>query len=147
MAEGLLKKALAARGIGKVSVSSCGTDTLPKFKVPAVVLRLMAVRGIDLSGHMTTPIGRKLLRAADLILVMENYHLRLIETLFAQEKGKAYLFKTYVGEDGDPEIPDPMGKTDEAYAAAADSLERCVGLLVEELAGEQRPATAELPDK
>src|SRR4051812_25794533 len=102
MAERLLLKALAAKGVSGVSVSSCGTDAMSFFRIPEVVRRLMREKDIDMSGHAPTRITARIVAKADLILVMEAYHRHFIESLFSKAPGRVFLLKDYVGAGGDP---------------------------------------------
>jgi protein-tyrosine-phosphatase len=137
MAERLLLKALAAKGVSGCTVSSCGTDAMPFFRVPEVVRRLMREKDIDMSGHTPSRITGRIVAKADLILVMEVYHRHFIESLFPKTPGKVFLLKDYVGADGDPEIPDPIGKNEEDYIRTAGEIEEYVERLAERFAHHQ----------
>lgn len=135
MAEALLRSRLAARGITGIAVSSCGTDAMPFFKMPAIVRRLMADRGIDVSGHVPTRASTEILHDAGLVLVMEEYHRERLGELYPPSRSKTHLLKEYVGAGKPLGIPDPIGKKDEAYIQTAGEIDACVDLLAERLAG------------
>jgi len=82
MAEGLFKKMLADKGIKEIDVGSCGTGSLPTFRVPGIVLDLMKEEGVDLAGHKSRQITREIVDRSDLIFVMENLHKEYIQGRF-----------------------------------------------------------------
>jgi protein-tyrosine phosphatase len=113
-----------------VSVASCGTDACERYKVPAVVIRLLTNKGIDVSSHVSTQMDKKLINAADLVIVMEARHLKYIETFFPEARHKTHLLKELVCEAGEREIPDPIGCPDEEYERTAEAIERYIQKLV-----------------
>jgi len=122
MAGALLEHDLSRQNIKGISVSSCGTGASPEFKVPVIVSDLMAAEGIDLAGHEPKQVTRKLVSDADLILVMETHHLEHFSEHFPEAMGKVFLLKEYLGEEGSPEILDPIGQPDEMYIESARNL-------------------------
>lgn len=122
MAEGLMKKAIAERGLADVSAASCGTGASVFFRVPPLVLQLMREAGADIVGHRSTQVDQTLVDRADLILVMENAHKEYIALCFPQSRNKMYLLKEYVHAGGDTEITDPIGGSEEMYAGVAREL-------------------------
>ena len=124
MAEGILRKMLSEKNIPGVTVKSCGTDASPSFRVPPVVLKTMAACGIDMSRHRSTMITQELVDESGLILVMEEYHKKVVELKFPSSAGKTHLFKSYAGGEGSPEIPDPIGQSDEIYINTALELKK-----------------------
>ncbi len=136
MAEGYVKKMAREQGMSGVTVASCGTAASYLFKVPKAVLALMESDGIDLSGHRSTQVNQTLVEQADLILVMEEFHREYLNLCFPGIRKKVYLFKEYVKAQGDKEIPDPIGHSEEFYRDTAAALKRYAGELVQILAKE-----------
>ena len=130
MAEGLMKKAVTDAGLKDITVSSCGTSTLPSFRVPNIVLLLMNKEGIDLSKHLSTQISEQLVSKSDLILVMAEHHKDAVNHKFPEASEKVFLLKQYVKTKGDTEIPDPIGQSEEVYTATMKELKECVNKLV-----------------
>jgi protein-tyrosine phosphatase len=134
MADGLLKKLLADKGITDITVRSCGTAASEKYRVPPFVMALMTERGVDLGGHRSTQVTREMVDAAGLILVMDEQHLRYFSLYFPDAVSKVHLLKEYVGLGRKGrEIFDPIGQPDEVYAAAAELIEKCIRKLLKKL--------------
>lgn len=68
--------------------------------------------GISLDGHIARTMTPSMLRRADLILTMENKQLNLISAVAAEVRGKSMLFGRWLDVK---EIPDPYGKSEEAF--------------------------------
>jgi protein-tyrosine phosphatase len=81
------------------------------------VLRL---RGIDLAAHRSQPLTPALLRAANIVLVMEEAHRRSIFYMAPEQLSKVYLLSELAG--GHSDVADPFGGSLEEYAATADEL-------------------------
>jgi len=138
MAEALLRKALADAIIHDVSVRSCGTAVSPLYRVPPPVIALMKAENIDMSGHIPAQITNKLIKWADIVLVMDDYHMQYLEAIAPGQRGKVFLFKQYVSAEGERQIRDPMGQPDNVYTETAAELKKCVNLLIEKIQGDKK---------
>jgi protein-tyrosine-phosphatase len=131
MAEWLTKKAVYEKKLEGIKVYSCGINTLPSFRVPPIVVSLMAKEGVDMHAHRATQITRQIVAASDLILVMAGEHKDFINSYFPEASGKTHLFKVYLGGIG--EIEDPIGHKDEVYIKTEQELKDCVTKLLDKL--------------
>ena len=133
MAEGITKKHLADIGKEDIIVRSCGTDTLPFFEVPGVVIDIMKEHGVDLSLHKPTRITKELIQDSDLVLVMENYHKEQISSIYPEFKKRVYLLKEYTDDKTGFEVPDPIGQQKTVYENTFNDIELSVLKLIEKI--------------
>jgi low molecular weight protein-tyrosine phosphatase len=120
MAEALLRQAL--RGKSDITVESAGLGALVGFPASEFSAELMHERGIDISAHSARQIDADMISSADLILVMESRHKKVIDELDATARGKV----NRLGEWQDKEIADPYHQPRAAYAAALKDIEAAV---------------------
>ena len=80
MAEGLLRARCCAAG-QEVRVESAGIQALTGFPADPFAVDLLGEQGIDITGHIARQLTFDILRAFDLVLVMEEFHKRQIEQL------------------------------------------------------------------
>lgn len=94
-------------GLSEVNVSSAGLETTPDKPADPVAIEVARSLGIDLSTHRTRRVDKALV-AADLILAMEGWQIRVLRKRFAV---RAYLLGAF-GEGGitifDPYALPPM---------------------------------------
>lgn len=100
-AEALLKTRL--QGTGK-HVHSAGLGALVGKPVDPTADAVMAEAGIALPDHAARQLTDTLLREADLVLVMEERHLRSVTAMSPESRGKTFLIGKWLE---DMEIPDP----------------------------------------
>ncbi|MDP6685502.1 MAG: Sua5/YciO/YrdC/YwlC family protein, partial [Candidatus Omnitrophota bacterium] len=115
MAKALLEKFLKqSKMSSKVKVDSAGT--LSRCNAPAAgnTKAVLKEEGLDVSTHMGKSINLDLLKASDLIFVMEGSHRGVILNMMPAISEKVRFLK--VNED----IPDPIGKSLEEYRRVKD---------------------------
>jgi protein-tyrosine phosphatase len=117
MAEALLRKAIESRGI---AVSSAGIGALVGHAADETAQALMLERGIDISCHRARQLDGQLVREADLILVMEQWQQKEIDTHYPTARGKVHC----LGKWSDFEIPDPYRRPRQAFEAALESIDQ-----------------------
>ena len=133
MAEALLKHGLKKAEVD-VEVFSRGTSALFGQKVSENSVVVLRELGIDASAHQARPLERNDVRRADVILAMEENHLRNVLRNFPEAEGKIFLLKEYAGiKDGWPEVADPVGLPVEEYRRTRKELEQVTGKLIEKL--------------
>jgi len=117
MAEGILKKLLAEKGIKNIKVSSAGTQALDGYPAAPFTLEATKVWDIDLKEHYSKKLTADLLRESDLILVMSPEHLRHIEKIDRSTLARAYLLKAFPRKDDNDNlaVKDPIGGSLEEY--------------------------------
>jgi protein-tyrosine-phosphatase len=119
MAEGLLLE-LVGSEIDGWKIGSAGTWT--SKGMPAVVntLKLLAERGIDLTGHRSCQVDQELLSGYQLILTMEQGHKEAIQIEFPQFARRVFLLSEMVGSKFD--IEDPMGRSEKEFEVTANEI-------------------------
>ncbi len=135
MAEYLLRQKL--KGRQDIEVASAGTSVFLTAMASSGALKVLRERGIDASGHRSSPMTNILLHKADLILVMTQQHRQAVLRLVPDVEKRVYLLKEFSSEPiasgTDLDIPDPIGLSDSAYQDCVitinAALEKLVGLL------------------
>ena len=99
---------------------------------PAVkgAVKVMKKRGLDISGHVSTPIDNLKLSEYDLILTMERNQQDDILAQFPKLEGHVFTIANYAGYSNDIEDPINTGK----YSKCADQLEIYLIKIAERLA-------------
>jgi protein arginine phosphatase len=137
MAEALLRKAAAARGLDQVTVSSAGTGAWDDAPVSEGAYLVGLENGLDLSTHGARLLTRELVRTADVILVMSGHHLARVAELGGEDK--AHLLGSYAGRDeGRAEVSDPFGSDLASYRHTFTELHDMIGAVVSRVAGTVR---------
>jgi len=137
MAEALLREALAAKGIGQVSVSSAGTGAWDGAPASEGAYLVGLEHGLDLSGHSARLLTRELVKEADLSLVMSGHHLARGAELGGEHK--VHLLGGYAGRDaGRTEVSDPYGSDLASYRATFAELQELIGGVVSRVASTVR---------
>jgi protein-tyrosine phosphatase len=134
MAEGLLREALAARGIDQVTVASAGTGAWQGAPVSEGAYLVGLEHGLDLSEHRARLLTRDLVKEADLVLTMSGHHLARVAELGGEQK--VHLLGHYVGRDpARCEVTDPFGADLASYRATFDELQELIGMVVSRVTG------------
>jgi protein-tyrosine-phosphatase len=137
MAEGLLRSALAAKGVDQVTVSSAGTGAWEGAPVSEASYLVGLEQGIDLGQHRARLLTRDIVRGADLILVMSGHHLARVAELGGEDR--VHLLGAYAGRDeGQAEVSDPYGAELTTYRATFAELQELIGNVVSRVAGTVR---------
>jgi len=126
MAEGLLRRMLSESGQTDYAVSSAGTHALHGQPAEAPAVAVMASRGIDISAHRARRLNKRMLKAADLVLVMEEMHLRFVRRLLLFGHRHAYRLGRFDPDGVVNDIPDPIGGDEQAYVASAAMIAACL---------------------
>jgi protein-tyrosine phosphatase len=127
MAEALLRNAL--RGQDGITVASAGIGALVGHPAADFAVELMAERGIDIGPHRAQQLTPDLVSKADLILVMESGHRRVIDENEVTARGKVFR----LGEWQDKEIDDPYRQDKTAFSEALADIENGIASWVEKL--------------
>jgi protein-tyrosine-phosphatase len=137
MAEGLLRSALAAKGVDQVTVSSAGTGAWEGAPISEAAYLVGLEQGVDLGEHRARLLSRDIVRGADLILVMSGHHLARVAELGGEEK--VHLLGIYAGrEDSQGEVSDPYGADLTTYRTTFAELQELIGSVVSRVAGTVR---------
>jgi protein-tyrosine phosphatase len=127
MAEVLLKSAL--RGQDEITVESAGLGALVGHPAADYSVELMDEMGEDISGHRARQIHPDMVRAADLVLVMEAGHKRAIDDADPTARGKVHR----LGEWQDKDIDDPYRQPKAAFADALEDIKTGVASWAEKI--------------
>ena len=119
----------ALRGKEEVVVESAGLGALVNQPASEFSVELMQERGLDISGHRAQQLTPELITRADLVLVMESGHRRVIDANEPTARGKLYR----LGEWQDLEIPDPYRQPREAFEETLKLIDKGVADWVERL--------------
>ncbi|MFT5837422.1 MAG: protein-tyrosine-phosphatase, partial [Candidatus Azotimanducaceae bacterium] len=123
MAEKLLQHALAAEDapLNQLEVVSAGVAA--GYGEAASANSVAAVKRVklDLSHHKSQPATQDLLDKAFVIFGMTQSHLDILHHYHENLPERVQLFRGFMGEDHDSEIPDPYGQNFAAYADCFDS--------------------------
>lgn len=108
MAAALFKNILSEKGIIEGwSVESAGTWASEGMPAVENTLKLVKLRGIDISNHRSRRIDRDLLESFDLVLTMEKGQKEALKTEFSEHASKIFLLSEVADEY--EEIEDPVG--------------------------------------
>lgn len=115
-AEFLLRQRIQEKG-GCINVASAGIGALVGKPANARAAACAADIGVDLGGHVARQLTREMVRDHDLILVMEAGHIRAVEAMAPEARGKVHLLGRW---HNNIEIPDPYRKGDPAFCHALE---------------------------
>jgi len=132
MAEGLLKSMLKSKGVEGINVESAGIAAFPGMMASNQAVRVMKEFGVDLSGHRTRQVDRKLLQGADLILTMTEGHKTALQSWEPSVWSKIHTMKEYADME-DKDISDPYGLHDEAYRKTASEIREALEKILDKL--------------
>ncbi|HOC06458.1 MAG TPA: ribose 5-phosphate isomerase B [Bacillota bacterium] len=124
MAEALLKRVLAERGIQGIKVSSAGLAADADSPASEGTMSVLQ-EGEDLSAHRARQVDETMLAEASLVLTMTASHKETLQTRFPSFAAKVFTLGEYAwGQGGD--IADPYGGGREEYLQAREQIEAAV---------------------
>lgn len=137
---GYLKHYLAQYRPGalkRIRITSAGTKAFGGGRVNDVVALIARNNGFSLRQHTAEPLSEKLVKRADLILVMEQTHKDFILEKWPEAEEKVFRLMEY-GWQGDDEaetlnVSDPTGRNAEDFKAFAETAHAEADRLVHEL--------------
>lgn len=122
MAAAVLGDRLARRGIRAV-VESAGIAALVGRPAEPIAQALMSERGLDLSGHRARQLTPELVRAFELVLVMEEAQRVDVEAILPGARGRVHRLGRFGGFD----VPDPFRLDRPAFERALALIDRGIG--------------------
>ncbi|MDI6736024.1 MAG: L-threonylcarbamoyladenylate synthase [bacterium] len=131
MAEKLFRK-MAAEVEINLEIQSAGTSANPQGEIPLLSLKALEKEGIIPEKFTPTPLSERLIKKADLILVMEEYHQRRVLDILPSAKEKTFLLTDYAVL-GKKDIPDPMGGSWEGYETCLIEIKKCLNQVITRL--------------
>ncbi len=135
MAAGIFQELLRDKlteGENGIEVYSAGINAVPDTTATSFARFVMEERGINLLGHKSTPISKKLIQTNDLILAMDQEIKNAILQNYPSVDGKVYTLKEFSSHPEGRGIPDPINMGLEVYYDCALYISRCLERIVEE---------------
>lgn len=141
MAAGALRQALG-RDVDRILVESAGTAAWEGQPATEPAIRVAARADVDLERHRSRRVTPAMVRAADLILVMEPGHLSAVQTLGA-DRSRTHVLSEYP-PPGEPSlaVSDPYGASIEAYEECWRRIERHLERVVPQIREASRSRSA-----
>lgn len=121
---------LLREGLPTKQVHSAGLGALVGKPIDSTMERLMVADGVDASHHAARQLDARILREADVVLVMESGHLTTIRNRYPEAAGKTMLATHWNGGDA---VADPYRKDPEFFAACYRQLKECSASWLEKL--------------
>jgi len=126
-------------------ICSAGTDAPVGSPAAANAVVVMHEVGIDLVRHRARQLTSAMVEAADLVLVMEEYHRRRVVESVPDAAGRTRLLLSYVGKD--ERVDDPIGFTAECYRATRDVMRPALARVAAEVRQRSGGSVAPEPTK
>ncbi|TVR48032.1 MAG: low molecular weight protein arginine phosphatase [Puniceicoccaceae bacterium] len=132
MAARLMRHALDAEPepLRSLQVHSAGLSALEGQPASRNSIAALEKVGLNLDGHRSRIFTRAMLDRALVTFVMTRSHLDLLELECGPLDDRVFLMRQFLGEENDPEIPDPYGMHLAAYEACRDSMVEAIPSLV-----------------
>ncbi|MFH1459906.1 MAG: L-threonylcarbamoyladenylate synthase [Candidatus Omnitrophota bacterium] len=132
IAEGLMKKVVKDNDL--FEVSSAGVAAYEGMPASPEAIEVAKKRNADISAHKARRLTQDMVRAADLILVMEQKHQQYILNYFTKAEKKIILLKQFFPQaKGILDIQDPIGRDLNFYDNVAEEIEKSIEGLMGEL--------------
>lgn len=137
LAQVLLERALAERGVSDIAVGSAGTGAWDGAPASEGAYLIALERGLDLSQHRARLLTRELVESADLVFTMARHHRARVQELGGE--GRVFVLGEYAGRSGEEaEVGDPFGGDLEVYRDTCAELEALIATVADRLADEAR---------
>ena len=107
MAEALMRQTLADRNVNGIEVSSSGLVASPWSVAHTQLRRVLGPAYQLVENRPSQPLTQELVERSDLILGMENRHVRQILERYPKSQGRVDKITSYAGRDGEvKDFPD-----------------------------------------
>jgi protein-tyrosine phosphatase len=113
----------SGRSAAPISFHSAGLRAMNGHAMDPVMQRLLAEQGVASGIHYSRRLDRKLVRAADLVLVTERAQVSDVEALDPASRGKVYPLGKW---EDDSDVADPHGGEETAYRESLVLIEHLV---------------------
>jgi len=128
MAESILKKMWSEKE-SEIKIHSAGTAALTGDRPTPLAIKMTREKGVCINLHRSTHLAKKLIKEADLILVMEAGHKKEVLNISPLTEGKVFLLKDFALGLKE-EILDPMGNSEERYQKCIREIEESIRGLI-----------------
>ena len=122
--------ALAAKAPG-VSVSSAGLSALVDEGADTTGVEVARERGVDMTPHVARQLNTAKVAGSDLVLVMDDEHLRRLLKRYPEARGKTFKLGKWLG---DKNIVDPYLKPASFFALVYDEIDAAIETWLKHLA-------------
>ncbi|MDE3084928.1 MAG: low molecular weight protein arginine phosphatase [Verrucomicrobiota bacterium] len=135
MSAGLLRHALAAQPepLRSLPIVSAGVSARTGELVTPNSVEAMKKVGIDISGHRSQPLTQRLLDEALVVFCMTESHRAMIQLTFDWPDKNIFLFREFLPQGANREIPDPYGGPLLLYEACRDEMVEALPTVIEQL--------------
>lgn len=137
MAAAVMGHMLSAAGVRTIGVESAGVFAIEGMRATQETVQVLQEMGMACGEHRARRISEEIVSGADLIFVMERFQGEEIARRFSNAASKIHLLKTYGAAahevEGDPNIPDPIGKPLEVYEVCLSSIRTAVERICRQL--------------
>jgi protein-tyrosine phosphatase len=114
MAQGVLASALP-----QAQVRSAGIHALSGMPADPTAVRLMQLRGIDITKHRAVQLTRFLCLDTDLVLVMSSEQRKSVEEEYPVSRGRVFR----LGEFNELDVPDPYRQDERVFKEVLQLIE------------------------
>lgn len=126
MTVGMLRHFLPEKFKKIITLGSAGTDALHGNQATVFAIQAMQHYGIDISDHRARRLSRSMVVEADLILAMEQYHLKIIRGMQLFGAGKTHLLSRFDNSRKPYDMQDPIGGGLDLYTETAKRIHNCL---------------------
>lgn len=136
MAESIFNALLDEHGLAAdFQAASAGTAASPGMPAARSAIETVAVAGLNLEDHQSTPVSDEVVSEAALILTMTQGHKSEMIRRFPEAAGRIYTLGEYAGEPfgADWEVADPIGGDRHVYEACSRELRSALLRVVDRL--------------
>ena len=128
MAEYMLRELFYRHGYD-VLVASAGLGALVGKPADPHAIKVAQLHGLDITSHRAKQLTEQHLKEHELILVMESWQQKELESRFPFVRGRVYQ----LGKWNEKQIEDPYQKPIEAFEMVYADIEACIGLWCEKI--------------
>ncbi len=138
LAQGLLERALVARGLSElVTVDSAGTHARAGMRPEPFAVEVAAARGADIAEQRSRALATEDFYKFQHIIALDLGHLDQLRFMQPPDSGAVTrLLLAGMAARGDAEVPDPYGEDLSAFEYCARLIDAGINRLVDELAEE-----------
>jgi protein-tyrosine phosphatase len=109
-----MAEVILASALPHTHVRSAGIHALSGRPADDAAVRLMRLRGFDISAHRATQINRDMCLRSELVLVMSTEQRKQVEETYPPSKGRVFR----IGEFDKVDVPDPFRHSLDAFENA-----------------------------
>jgi len=135
MATALLQHALAAQPepLRSLKVVSAGVASRTGESASPNSITALKKVGVDLTGHVSQPVTQDLLDHSLAVFCMTEVQRDLIELTADPVPPRLHLFRDFMTDEDEREIPDPYGMALAAYEASRDEIVAAIPSIIDYL--------------